>query len=102
MRLSGRIEMSDSNAEVLDFLREDKTLQFSRTLMLTIRQAEDTLKLVGNYDGRGDLMSAGDNLRRTVLSLHGAMKAARDRAQEGDAGDSRFDSIERRLDELVV
>ena len=67
---------------------EDKTLQFSRTLMLTIRQAEDTLKLVGNYDGRGDLMSAGDNLRRTVLSLHGAMKAARDRAQEGDAGDA--------------
>ena len=68
---------------------EDKTLQFSRTLMLTIRQAEDTLKLVGNYDGRADLMSAGDNLRRTVLSLHGAMKAARDRAEEGDAGDAR-------------
>jgi hypothetical protein len=67
---------------------EDKTLQFSRTLMLTIKQAEDTLKLVGNYDGRPDLMSAGDNLRRTVLSLHGAMKAARDRAQEGDAGDA--------------
>ncbi len=67
---------------------EDKTLQFSRSLMLTIKQAEDTLKLVGNYDGRADLMSAGDNLRRTVLSLHGAMKAARDRAEEGDAGDA--------------
>lgn len=68
---------------------EDKTLQFSRTLMLAIKQAEDTLKLVGNFDGRADLMSAGDNLRRTVLSLHGAMKAARDRAEEGDAGDAR-------------
>jgi hypothetical protein len=68
---------------------EDKTLQFSRTLMLAIKQAEDTLKLVGNYDGRGDLMSAGDNLRRTVLTLHTAMKAARDRAEEGDAGDAR-------------
>lgn len=68
---------------------EDKTLQFSRTLMLTIKQAEDTLKLVSNYDGRGDLMSAGDNLRRTVLTLHNAMKAARDRAEEGDAGDAR-------------
>lgn len=67
---------------------EDKPLQFSRTLMLTIKQAEDTLKLVGNYDGRGDLMSAGDNLRRTVLTLHSAMKAARDRAEEGDAGNA--------------
>jgi hypothetical protein len=66
---------------------EDKALQFSRGLMLTIKQAEDTLKLVGNYDGRADLMSAGDNLRRTVLSLHGAMKAAKARLEEGDAGD---------------
>ena len=68
---------------------EDKSLQFSRTLMLAIRHAEDTLKLVGSFDGRPDLMAAGDNLRRTVLSLHGAMKAARDRAEEGDAGDAR-------------
>lgn len=67
---------------------EDRTLQFSRALMLAIKQAEDTLKLVGNYNGRGDLMSAGDNLRRTVLSLHGAMKATRDRVEEGDAGDA--------------
>jgi len=68
---------------------EDKALLFSRALMLAIKQAEDTLKLVGSYDGRGDLMSAGDNLRRTVLTLHTAMKAARDRAEEGDAGDAR-------------
>lgn len=67
---------------------EDRSLQFSRALMLTIRQAEDALRLVGNYDGRADLMSAGDNLRRTVLTLHGAMKAAKDRAEEGDAGDA--------------
>lgn len=67
---------------------EDKTLQFSRSLMLTIKDAEDTLKLVGNFDGRADLMSAGDNLRRTVLSLHGAMKAAKARLDEGDAGDA--------------
>lgn len=67
---------------------EDKTLKFSQSLMLAIKQAEDTLRLVGNFDGRADLMSAGDNLRRTVLSLHGAMKAARDRAEEGDAGDA--------------
>jgi hypothetical protein len=67
---------------------EDKALQFSRGLMLTIKQAEDTLSLVGNYDGRADLMSAGDNLRRTILSLHGAMKAAKARLDEGDAGDA--------------
>ena len=67
---------------------EDKTIQFSKSLMLTIKQAEDTLRLVGSYDGRADLMSAGDNLRRTVLSLHGAMKTARARAEEGDAGDA--------------
>lgn len=63
---------------------EDKGLQFSKTLMNTIRLAEDTLRLVGNYDGRADLMSAGDNLRRTVLSLHGAMRRARDLAEAGD------------------
>jgi hypothetical protein len=67
---------------------EDKTLHFSRSLMLAIKQAEDSLKLVGNYDGRADLMSAGDNLRRTILSLHGAMKAAKARLDEGDAGDA--------------
>jgi hypothetical protein len=67
---------------------EDKTLLFSRALMLAIKQAEDTLRLVGNYDGRPDLMSAGDNLRRTILSLHGAMKAARAKAEEGDEGDA--------------
>jgi hypothetical protein len=51
-------------------LVEDKGLKFSEALMNTIRQAEDALRLVGNYDGRADLMGAADNLRRTVLSLH--------------------------------
>ena len=64
---------------------EDKTLRFGRALMLTTRQAEDTLGLVGHYDGRTDTMNAGDNLRRTVLSLHGAMKAAQERAEAGGA-----------------
>lgn len=66
---------------------EDKALRFSRSLMLSIRRTEDTLGLVANYDGSTDLMSAGDNLRRTVLSLHGAMKAAKERVDEGGAGD---------------
>ena len=51
-------------------LVEDKEIKFSEALMNTIRQAEDALRLVGNYDGRADLMGAADNLRRTVLSLH--------------------------------
>lgn len=51
-------------------LVEDKRIRFSEALMNTIRQAEDALRLVGNYDGRADLMGAADNLRRTVLSLH--------------------------------
>lgn len=66
---------------------EDKTLRFDRALMLTIKQAEDTLGLVGHYDGRADTMNAGDNLRRTVMSLHGAMKAAQKRAEAGGADD---------------
>ena len=81
--LEAKRDLSAAYGEV-----EDKTLRFSHTLMLTIAQAEDALKLVGNYDGRADLMSAGDNLRRTVLSLHGAMKAVRERAEEGDARDA--------------
>ena len=66
---------------------EDKNLRFSQTLMNTIRQAEDTISLVGSYDGRQDLMSAGDNLRRTVLSLHIAMRRVRDIAEAGNDGD---------------
>ena len=81
--LEARRDLAAAYGEV-----EDKTLRFGRALMLTIAQAEDTLKLVGNYNGRVELMSAGDNLRRTVLSLHGAMKATRARAEEGDAGDA--------------
>ena len=66
---------------------EDKALRFGRSLALSIKHAEDAMGLVANYDGAAGLMSAGDNLRRAVLSLHGAMTAAKERADEGDAGD---------------
>ena len=66
---------------------EDKTLRFGRALMLTTRQAEGALGLVGHYDGRDDTMNAGDSLRRTVLSLHGAMKQARHRTEADGADD---------------
>ena len=67
---------------------EDKTLRFDSALMSAIRQAEETLGLVGHYDGRADTMSRGDSLRRTVLSLHGAMKEGKARAEAGDADDA--------------
>ena len=67
---------------------ENKTVRFDHALMLAIRQAEEALKLAGHYDGRADAMSRGDSLRRTVLSLHGAMKEARARAEAGDADDA--------------
>lgn len=67
---------------------EDKGLKFSQALMNTIRQAEDALRLVGNYDGRPDLMNAGDNLRRTVVSLHGAMRLAKENAEAGNDTDA--------------
>lgn len=66
---------------------EDKNLKFSQALMLSIRQSEDALRLVGNFDGRADLMSAGDNLMRTVRSLHRAMKAATEGELAGDGTD---------------
>ena len=67
---------------------EDKGLRFRHTLMLAIARAEDTLKLVGSYDGRADLMIAGGNLRRTVMSLHRAMKATNEAAEAGDTDDA--------------
>ena len=66
---------------------EDKTLRFDRALMLTIKQAENTLGLVGYYDGRADTMNAGDNLRRTMLALHGAMKAVQERDEAHGSDD---------------
>ncbi len=81
--LEARRDLNTAYSEV-----EDKTLKFGHSLMLTIAQAEETLKLVGNFDRRADLMIAVDNLRRTILSLHGAMKAEIERAEEGDTGDA--------------
>ena len=69
-------------------LVEDKGFKFGEALMSTIKQAEDALRLVGNYDGRADLMGAGDNLRRTVLSLHSAMRHAKEVADAGDEADA--------------
>lgn len=69
-------------------LVEDKELKFSEALMNTIRQAEDALRLVGNYDGRADLMGAADNLRRTVVSLHSVMRHAKEVADAGDEADA--------------
>ena len=66
---------------------EDKALRFGRSLALSIKHAEDAMRLMASYDGGPALMSVGDNLRRAALSLHGAMKAAKERADEGDAGD---------------
>ena len=64
---------------------EDKDLKFSQSLMNSIKDAEDTLRLVPHYDGRADLMSAGDNLRRTVSILHAAMRRACEQAEAGEA-----------------
>ncbi len=80
--LEGNRDLDAAYGEV-----EDKSLRFSTTLMTTIKHAEDTLRLVGNYDGRGDLMSAGDNLRRSVLLLHGAMRRGKEIAEAGDDSD---------------
>ena len=74
--------LSDAFGEV-----EDKALRFGRSLSLSIKHAEDAMRLAANYDGGAELMSAGDNLRRTVLSLHGAMRATKEGMDEGDADD---------------
>ena len=67
---------------------EDKDLKFSQSLMTSIKDAEDTLRLVPFFDGRADLMSAGDNLRRTVSTLHAAMRRAYEQSEAGDDSDA--------------
>jgi hypothetical protein len=78
------LEVSGDLADAFDLV-QDKSQLFQQALMNSIRSAEETLKLVGSFDGRADLMSAGDNLRRTVLYLHGAMKQAVELGREGDS-----------------
>jgi len=63
---------------------EDKEVQFSRALMLAVQHTEDALRLAGNYGGGADLMGAGENLRRTALTLYRAMRSASERAVSGD------------------
>ena len=53
---------------------EDKDLRFGQTLMRTIMEAEDALKLVPHYSGRADLLIAATNLLRTVQTLHGVIR----------------------------
>jgi hypothetical protein len=57
---------------------EDKGQRFSQALMATIRQAEEALRLVANYDGEASLMSAGENLVRTSRALRDAMRRTLD------------------------
>lgn len=57
---------------------EDKGQRFSQALMATIRQAEEALRLVANYDGEASLMSAGENLVRTSRTIRDAMRRVMD------------------------
>ncbi len=68
-------------------LIEDKERKFYLTLTDTILHAEETLKLVGNFDGRADWMSSGQKLFRTVWLLRAAMREARDMAESGESPD---------------
>lgn len=72
----------------------DKDVKFSQSLMTSIRNAEDTLRLVPYYDGdRADLMSVGDDLRRTVSTLHAAMRSAYDQSEAGYDSAAGDDSL---------
>jgi len=60
---------------------EDKGQRFSQALMATIRQCEEALRLVANFDRDSSLMSAGENLLRTSRALRDQMR----RILDGDA-----------------
>ena len=62
---------------------EDKGQLFSQALMATIRQCEEALRLVANFDRDSTLMSAGDNLVRTSRALRDQMR----RILDGDDAD---------------
>ena len=64
---------------------EDKDLRLRQTLMRAIKEAEDALRFVPHYSGRADLLIAGNNLLRTVQTLHGVIK---DRAKAGNDTDA--------------
>ncbi len=66
---------------------EDKGQLFSQALMATIRQCEEALRLVANFDRDSALMSAGDNLVRTSRALRDQMR----RILDGDDGDGTVD-----------
>jgi hypothetical protein len=53
---------------------EDKGQRFGQALMATIRQCEEALRLVANFDRDATLMSAGDNLVKTSRALRDQMR----------------------------
>ncbi len=63
---------------------ESKSVLFGQALMKATEQAEEASRLVGHYDGKKDLLRAGDNLRKTAVGLQGAMEAAT-QERSGDA-----------------
>lgn len=65
---------------------EDKGQRFSQALMATIRQCEEALRLVANFDRDSSLMSAGDNLVRTSRALRDQMRRILDGDADGEAG----------------
>ena len=64
---------------------EDKTVLFGQALMQATQHAEDASRLVGHYEGQKDQLKAGDNLRKTAVSIWYAMERKAERAQSGNA-----------------
>lgn len=77
---------STRNLEQSFEVLEDKGKRFSQALMATIRQCEEALGLVANFDRDSSLMSAGDNLFRTCRALRDQMRRILDGDTDGEAG----------------
>lgn len=65
---------------------EDKGQRFSQALMATIRQCEEALRLVANFDREPSLLSAGENLLKTSRALRDQMRRILDGETDGEAG----------------
>lgn len=63
---------------------ESKSVLFGQALMTATQEAEDASRLLGHYEGQEDLLRAGENLRKTAVSLYLAMKQAVAQARSGD------------------
>ena len=66
---------------------EDRSVRFREALMKAIQQTENAARLVAHYAGDDELMRAGTNLRRTVVTLHESMRGIRDRVEFGEGLD---------------